>query len=90
MRYKANLHFPYSPTNSITPQFQLELFHGSDANIYLAGPHYLQSLGIPTDELLSSNKRVTAVSESLLTCEAWLQVQYEINSNKANKFIYLQ
>ena len=68
---------------------KLEIFPDSGASICLAGPKLIKELGIQMNELIPSSKQVKAVGGSILRCQGWLPLSFQIENRVTKQPVYI-
>ena len=67
----------------------LPIFSDSGASICLAGPRHLKLLHIHPENLIPSNKLVSAVWGSKLLCHGWVPTTFCINNQQTNQPLFI-
>ena len=65
------------------------VFPDSGASICLASPQHLQKLGVDPQSLIPSTRQVKAVGGSILTCQGWLHMKFQISDNSTIQPLYI-
>ena len=65
------------------------IFPDSGAGICLGGPQHIVKMGLKQRDLLPCRKRVSAVGGSVLTCQGWLPVKFNVEGNITEQPLYI-
>lgn len=68
---------------------QLKIFPDSGATVCIAGTNHLKILGTRMDFLIPTNKSVTAVGGTKLTCHGWIPVKFNIGKHVTKQPLYI-
>ena len=67
----------------------MNIFPDTGASICLAGPAHLHKLNLNTNQLIPSQKTITAVGGHKLKCYGWVPVQFNLGPLTTNQPLYI-
>ena len=80
---------PYQYHHETNTEHKMNIFHNSGALICLAGPTHLHKLNLNTNQLIPSQKIITAVGGYKLKCHGWVPVQFTNGTHTTNQSLYI-
>ncbi len=66
----------------------IKIFPDSGANICMAGPHQMLSIGAPVSKLTPCTKRVKTVGGASLICKGWIPIHFSIEGHTTTQPVY--